>query len=158
MNEPCNLIGREAQLAIPNQKQSSQILPSLDRYLHAKTQIYQLISSRVIDDQWILWSNWTTGTTGHSQPKVLASDDTFIWWLTPCKRKLRYPLSLSRDINNRRILQFDWTSWPHPTKTSSLISYLFLMIIFMQKIKGMDRFFLKMRTFLKSSATSIFAV
>ena len=51
IKESCNLIGREAQLATPNQKRYSQMLPSFDNEHHAKEMRYQLILSRDIDDQ-----------------------------------------------------------------------------------------------------------
>ena len=51
MKESCNLIG---QLATHNQKQWSQILPSLDDYRHAKN----LKVSIEINDQRLLQYDW----------------------------------------------------------------------------------------------------
>ena len=54
------------------------MLPSHDNYLHAKNLRDCWISSRYINDQRILLSDWTSGTTGHTQPKVVVSDATFL--------------------------------------------------------------------------------
>ena len=88
INELCNLIGREAQLATPNQKWKSQVLPSLDDYLHAKKKKkkYKLILSRAIDDKQILQSDWLRGGVGHTWPKKIVSYATFPWWRIPSKK------------------------------------------------------------------------
>ena len=39
---------------------------------------------------------------------MAVSDATFPWWVTSCK-KLRYHFILSRDVDDQRILQWDWT-------------------------------------------------
>ena len=38
-----------------------------------------MIPSRAIDDQRILQYNWMRAKTGHTQPKVVVLDDTFLW-------------------------------------------------------------------------------
>ena len=45
------------------------MLPSIDDYLHARSLRDQSIAFRDIDYQKILQSNWTRGTTSHTQPK-----------------------------------------------------------------------------------------
>ena len=50
IKESCNLIGQETQLAPPNQKYQSQILPRLDEKLYQKLR-YNLILSRDINDK-----------------------------------------------------------------------------------------------------------
>ena len=50
----CNRIGQKVQLATPDQKSWSEMLPSLDDYLHAKNLRDCWISSNNIDDQRIL--------------------------------------------------------------------------------------------------------
>ena len=60
------------------------MLRSLDDYLHAKSLRNCWISSRDIDDQRILQSDWKRGTklylasSGHTQPNVVASEATFL--------------------------------------------------------------------------------
>ena len=61
IKESCYLIGQEAQLAKPKQKYQSRSLLSLDDYLHTKNHRYGLVSSRGIDDQKMLQSDWLTG-------------------------------------------------------------------------------------------------
>ena len=69
---------------------------------------YQLIPSGDIDDQVLLQSDWTRGTTGHTQPKIVVSDATFLWWsLSPRKKNVSHWFIPSRDIDDQRILQFD---------------------------------------------------
>lgn len=58
IKESCNLIGKEAKLATPNQNRKSQVLPFFDDYLHAKIIRSQLIPSRGIDDQRIMEFDW----------------------------------------------------------------------------------------------------
>ena len=50
------------------------MLPSFDKYLHAKNLKNQLIPSRDINDQRISQSDWTKGTIGHIQTKVVVLD------------------------------------------------------------------------------------
>ena len=45
-----------------------------------------MVLSSDIVDQRILQSDWTSGTPGHIEPRVLVSDDTFPWWLSPSKK------------------------------------------------------------------------
>ena len=102
--ELCNWIGREAQLAITNQKRESQMLPSLGDSLrllpsldlHAKNPRHFWISSNDIDDQRILQYGWTRGTTGITLPKEALSDATFTWLLSPCKKSKRLLDSFQR--------------------------------------------------------------
>ena len=60
------------------------MLRSLDDYLHAKNLRNCWISSRDIDDQRILQSDWKRGaklylaSSGHTQPNVVASEATFL--------------------------------------------------------------------------------
>ena len=67
--------------------------------------------------------------------KMLSSLDEYLH--AKKKKKLRYQLTLSQNIDNRKILQSDWMrhNWAHLTKTNSLKSCLILMVISMQKIK-----------------------
>ena len=63
IKESCNLIGQETQLAPPNQKYQSQILPWLDEKLYQKLR-YNLILSRDINDKKNLQSDWAKGIKG----------------------------------------------------------------------------------------------
>ena len=54
IKESCNLTGQETQLTTSNQMWQSHILPSFDKYLHAKKLRYHLILSSYIHDQKIL--------------------------------------------------------------------------------------------------------
>ena len=70
------------QKATPNQRWNSQMLPFLDAYLHAKNLRYQLFLSKDTVDQRILQSDWTTSTSGNTQPKMTLKmlsffDDSF---------------------------------------------------------------------------------
>ena len=66
IKESCNLNGQEDKLATPNPNWSSQMLPFLNDYLHAKKIRCQLIFFREIEDQRILQSDWNRGLTGHT--------------------------------------------------------------------------------------------
>ena len=57
IEESCNHIGQEAQLATSNQKWQSWMCPFFDDFLHAKNLRGRLILSRNIDDQRILQSD-----------------------------------------------------------------------------------------------------
>ena len=52
------------------------MIPLLDDYLRVKNLRDCWISSRDIDDQRIIKSDWTRSTTAHKQPKVVASGAT----------------------------------------------------------------------------------
>ena len=80
------VIGQETELVTRNYERYHQELLSLDHFLHPKKLRYHLILSRVIDDQPVKESDWTKGTTGHIQPKLVASDPTFPRSLSPCKK------------------------------------------------------------------------
>ena len=88
IRESCNLIEHEAHMVTLNQRYwysdtqilKSQILVSFDDHLHAKNIRYQMITSTDVDDQRILQSDLTRGTTGHSQPKVVVVSDTNFPW------------------------------------------------------------------------------
>ena len=54
MEEICNLIGQEAQLATPSQEKIFSGTSFVDDYLHAKDLRYQLIPPSDISDQRIL--------------------------------------------------------------------------------------------------------
>lgn len=56
IKESCNLTGQETQLTTSNQMWQSHILPSFDKYLHAKKLRYHLILSSYIHDKKILRS------------------------------------------------------------------------------------------------------
>ena len=58
-----------------------------DGYLHAKKIWFEWIFCSYIDGQIILQSDWMTNTTVHTQPKVVVSDATLVWWLTPYIKK-----------------------------------------------------------------------
>ena len=45
-----------------------------------------MIILRQTDDQRILLSDWTRGTTSRNQPQGLVSNAAFLWWLTSCKK------------------------------------------------------------------------
>ena len=62
-------------------------LSLLDVYLCAKNLRDCWISFRYINDQRIMLSDWTRGTSGYTQPKLVISDATFFWWLSPCKKQ-----------------------------------------------------------------------
>ena len=68
------------------QKWHSQMLPSLDHYLHAKNLRYHLTHSRDIDDQRIMQSDRTRSTTYHTQAKIGVSDLSLCWWLPSCTK------------------------------------------------------------------------
>ena len=67
----------------------------------------QLIVSRDIDNQRILQADWTRDITGHTQPKVVASDAISLDDLLLGKN-LRYRLIPFTDIHDKRIPQSDW--------------------------------------------------
>lgn len=46
---------------------------------------YQLIPFDDIEDQWIPESEWTRDKIGDTQPRVIALDATFPWWVSPSK-------------------------------------------------------------------------
>ena len=54
------------------------MLPSLNDYPDSKNTEDCWMSSRDIDDQRILQPDWTGGTTGHKQQKVLVPDANFL--------------------------------------------------------------------------------
>ena len=101
IKESCNLIDWKIQPSHPSKrdtfpwwssscKKSNRLVDSLQRYWWSKNPAIwlkmtnsmqkirnQLIPSRDIDDQRILQSYWTKGTTGHTRPKDLVQDATF---------------------------------------------------------------------------------
>ena len=80
-------------------------VPLMTNSMHERLS-YQWILSRVIDNQRILQSDWTRGTPGHTQPKVVVLDATFSLGISPCQ-KTKISLDSSRDIDDQRILQFE---------------------------------------------------
>ena len=84
--EPCNLTEQEAQLATSNQKLYHQIITFADGYFHEQNVRYWLIPCIGTDDERILQFYWTRGKTGHTQPKVVYSDGSFLLWLSPFKK------------------------------------------------------------------------
>ena len=103
IKESSVLIGQEGQLTTPNQKWWSQMLPSLKTNSMQKLR-YQLILSKDIDDQKILQSDWTRGTTGHTQPKEVVPDAPDLH-----AKNLRDFWISSRNTDDQKILQSDWT-------------------------------------------------
>ena len=79
------------------------MLHLLDDYLLAKNQRDCWISSRDIDDQRILQSDWMRDQTGHTQTKVVVSDTNF-FGAHFHEKNLRDNFILSRDIDNQRIM------------------------------------------------------
>ena len=117
-------------------------VPLMTNSMHKRLS-YQWILSRVIDNQRILQSDWTRGTPGHTQPKVVVLDATFSLGISPCQ-KTKISLDSSRDIDDQRILQFDWKrglTGRKLTKSSSPRSYIPLMTNSKQKSLDINRFF-----------------
>ena len=54
------------------------------------------------------------GMAGNKQPKTIASNATFAWWVSSCKWISSNWCFPSKDIEYQRILQSDWTwaFWP----------------------------------------------
>ena len=69
-----NSIVPEAHWAIPKSG-SMKMLPSRNDYLHAR-------KSKILIGSF----HRARGTTGHTQPNVVASGTTYAWWLTPWKK------------------------------------------------------------------------
>ena len=86
-----------------------------------------MILFRDTDDKIIEQSNWIRDPIGsYTQLKVVVSDATFTWWLTPSKKKTKISLDSLQKTNKTH-------NWPHVTKIRSLRSCLPLIIISMQK-------------------------
>ena len=85
-----------------------------------------------IADLRILSSDWTRGLTSHTQPKVVALDTTFPWWLTPCKKSEISLGSFQRYwwLKNHAIWLNRRNPWPHPTKSGRVRCYLLLVVIY----------------------------
>ena len=100
------------------------MLPLHDDYLHAKILRDYRISSRDINGLRILQSNWMRGTTAHTQPKVVVSEATSLWWLSPTKNPRDRSIP-SRDTDDQKILQGDWTrsttAHTHPKKVVQML-------------------------------------
>ena len=95
---------------------------------------YPFIPSRD-DDQRILKSDWTRGTSGHSQPMVVV-DAFFPWWLSSCK-KLNVLIGSFQGhywSKNPAILLDKRHKWTQPNKRS-LKCYFPLMTYSKQKKK-----------------------
>ena len=69
INESCNMIRLEAQLAIANQKYGSQFLLTLDAKLQTEKLTYHLTLSRDHDGQRILQFDWMRGRSGCTNQK-----------------------------------------------------------------------------------------
>ena len=67
----------------------------------------ELIPCRNNDYQRILEYDWTSGTPGLIQPKVIVSHATFSWWISPLT-KPKASINSFQDIVDQRILQSDW--------------------------------------------------
>ena len=50
---------------------------------------------------------------GHTKPNIVVSHLTIPWWISPCRKSKKLMLT-SRDVDDQRILQSDWTwaFWP----------------------------------------------
>ena len=82
IKESCNLIGQEAQLTRPSLISDA----NFPWWISPRKKLRdQLILFRDIDEQRILQSDWTRGTTDQTQANVAVSDAN-PWWLTPCKK------------------------------------------------------------------------
>ena len=105
IKEFCNLIGWKIQPAHLSKRDSLIWSPW---WLFSCRKSNRLVDSLKI--YW--WSNipaiWLNERHNWPHWKLLVSDAAFPWWLTPCK-KLGYHLIHSRDIDDQRILQSDWT-------------------------------------------------
>ena len=135
IEESNNLTEQEAHQVKSNHKWQSQMLPSLNDYLYAKSLRSKLIHSWDIDDQRILQSDWMRSTLGHTQPKVVAADPASPWWL-PTSKNIKISIDSFlwyRWLKNPAIWFNERCSWPHPTKSSSLGCYLHLMTDPMQR-------------------------
>ena len=98
------------------------MLPSLDDYLHVNEINYHLTFFWDIDQR-IPQYDLTRSTIGHTQWKVVVSDEIFTWGLTLCKIILKISLdSFQRYWSSKNpALWLDKRhTWPHPTKSSSL--------------------------------------
>ena len=86
IKESDNLIEKEAWMATTSPEVVSHA--TFSWWLSPANNLWDWsIPSRDIDDQRTLESEWMWRTTGHIQPKVIASDATFPWWLTPDQKK-----------------------------------------------------------------------
>ena len=101
------VIGQGTELVTRNYERYHQELLSLDHFLHPKKLRYHLILSRVIDDQPVKESDWTKGTTGHIQPKLVAQILPFLDHYLHAKNQ-SYRSIPSRGMDNQRILQSDY--------------------------------------------------
>ena len=115
IKESCYMIGLETKLTKPNHQPKVVVSAATFKW-------WLTPCKKKLD--------WTKGTPGNIQPKVLISGVTFPRWLSPCK-KLRYQLTLSRNIDDQRIMQSDWTKGA--TKNGSLRCHLKLVITSMRK-------------------------
>ena len=71
-------------------------------------QRYQSISSRYIDDQRILGSDWSRGAPGLIQLRVIVSHAPFSWWIYLSKNQ-RNQLTPFWNIADQQILKSNWT-------------------------------------------------
>ena len=131
------------------------MLPALPdaNSMHKKLR-YRLIFSRYTFNKRILQSDWTSGTPGYIQPKVVVSDATFPWWLSPCKwNKLSFDSFLRYWSKNPAIWFDKKHNWPHPMKSSSLRCYLHLRTNSMQNNTSDITWFFQEILIIKESCT-----
>ena len=55
-----------------------------------------------------LQTDWTRSTPGKTQPKLVVSDVSFPWRLSPCKKRIKIWFNSFQQCYNKRILQSDW--------------------------------------------------
>ena len=81
---------------------------------------------RDIVDQRTLQSNWTRGTTSHTQPKSVVSDTNFLLWLSLCRKSKMLLDSFQKYWWSK--ISAIWLDkrhiWLHPIKRNSLRCYL----------------------------------
>ena len=87
IKQSCKLIGQEPNWSHPTKTGGlTCYIPLISIRKKISTQRYHLLFLIDIDDQRILQSDWTRGTSGHDQRNVLVPDTTFVWWRTPYRK------------------------------------------------------------------------
>ena len=111
------------------------MLPSLDDWLRAKKLRNYLILSRDFNDQRILQSDWTRALSGHTHSRVIVSDLTLSFWLSPCKNSKALVDSFQRYwwSKNRAFYLGKRYNKPHRNRNASLRCYLPSMTTSMRK-------------------------
>ena len=169
IEEYFNLIGQEVQLATPNRKWCSPMLPLLDNYLHVRNLRYRFFPEILMIKESYHLIGQKTQLAVPNQKTV--ADATFSSREYLHAKNLRYWLILSRDIEDQRIPQSDWliafrtiTEEPDFSYTCSfsrIIKSISCTIFRIKANKCILEEFLgfspKMRTFLKNWAAPVFA-